>query len=181
MAVLAVLAVWAVVASSLSPKAWELQDLGTAGILPDPAGVPRCLHFPDDSTRAPLDPARRHFTPREATGSLVGPCFGLAGLPVVLSFGLVWPAPALPALPWLTPATTTASAKPPQAAEGHQFLLLLDHVKARHARLARQARQAQARRLKLLLPSLVEAIALHWKMSTNPLGGNYPTLGEPPF
>ena len=30
-------------------------------------------------------------------------CFGLAGLPVVPSLGLVWPGPVLPALP----ATTT--------------------------------------------------------------------------
>ena len=34
-------------------------------------------------------------------------CFGLAGLPVVPSLGLVWPGPVLPALPWPGPATTT--------------------------------------------------------------------------
>ena len=42
--------------------------------------------------------------------------FGLAGLPVVPSLGLVWPGPVLPALPalpglpalpWIVPATTT--------------------------------------------------------------------------
>ena len=71
--------------------------------------------------------------------------FGLAGLPVVPSLGLVWPGPvlpALPALPWPGPATTTATAKPPPAAEGGR-LLLLDQ--ALQEAKARQARQAQAR------------------------------------
>ena len=39
-------------------------------------------------------------------------CFTLAGLPNVPSLGLVWPWPAMPALPWPGPATTTAAAAP---------------------------------------------------------------------
>ena len=34
------------------------------------------------------------------------PDFGLAGLPVMPSLGLVWPEPALPGLPWSGPATS---------------------------------------------------------------------------
>ena len=55
-------------------------------------------------------------------------CFGLAGLPVVPSLGLVWPGPVLPALPdlpWPGPATTTTASaaqppSPPQASQPRQ-------------------------------------------------------------
>ena len=65
------------------------------------------------------------------------PCFGLAGLPVVPSLGLVWPGPVLPALP----ATTTGRLRRLAAAALLPLLLLLLLDQAR----ARQARQAQAR------------------------------------
>ena len=86
---------------------------------------------------APWAPSGPHGGPLGPQGAPRGPksCFGLAGLPVVPSLGLVWPGPVLPALP----ATTTAAAKPPPAAEGGR-LLLLDQAKARRARQARQAR-----------------------------------------
>ena len=68
-------------------------------------------------------------------------CFGLAGLPVVPSLGLVWPGPALP---WPGPATT-AAARPPKAAgcccwQGRQDRPRPDQAKAGHNRQASQAK-----------------------------------------
>ncbi len=62
-----------------------------------------CQEKPPEA--APLSPTELGV----ALGTAKLACFGLAGLPVVPSLGLVWPGPvlpALPALPWPDQAKT---------------------------------------------------------------------------